>query len=347
MNKLAVVIITRNEEKNIARAIESVLQATKDFPDTQVVLVDSVSTDRTINIAQSYPIDIIQLDSEYFLSPAAGRYVGLQQSQSDYIFFLDGDMQLHENWFKQAIPLLEADAQLAGLAGKCQEFIFNERGDEIIEEKEDRFEVGEKPKLTHSLGGSALYRRAVLEEVGGFNPYLANEEELELGLRINTAAYKTLRIPVPMSIHYTIYYSNENPSGVTLRQVRRDWCVGRYSALGKVLRLLLANPLLKVYLKTYKRALFFIGFYLSGLFSALLSIAHLDHLPLVVWLTLLVGAILLRTLYKAHLTDSALFFLDYSLQAYGFIAGFLLGTPPVKQYQPQLTFIKTGSKHVS
>ncbi|MBC8147340.1 MAG: glycosyltransferase, partial [Bacteroidetes bacterium] len=48
MIKLSVVIITLNEEKNIGRCIDSVI----DFAD-DIVVVDSLSTDRTEEIAIS------------------------------------------------------------------------------------------------------------------------------------------------------------------------------------------------------------------------------------------------------------------------------------------------------
>ena len=49
MIKLSVVIITYNEEKNIARCLDSV----KTIAD-EIIIVDSYSTDRTIPIAEKY-----------------------------------------------------------------------------------------------------------------------------------------------------------------------------------------------------------------------------------------------------------------------------------------------------
>jgi len=43
-----------------------------------------------------------------------------------------------------------------------------------------------------------MYRRAVLEEVGTFNPYLNSDEEPELGLRIRHAGYRILELDHPI-----------------------------------------------------------------------------------------------------------------------------------------------------
>ncbi len=48
MEKLSVVIITFNEEKNIGRCIDSV----KDVAD-EILILDSNSTDQTVTIAES------------------------------------------------------------------------------------------------------------------------------------------------------------------------------------------------------------------------------------------------------------------------------------------------------
>ena len=82
---LSVVIISRNEERNIARCIESVLEATDEMASYEIILVDSVSTDRTVEIAKKYPIRILQLKHKSQCSPAAGRFIGFLHSRGNYI----------------------------------------------------------------------------------------------------------------------------------------------------------------------------------------------------------------------------------------------------------------------
>lgn len=339
MRKLSVVIITRNESKKIAQGIESILAATAHMEDVDIVLVDSASTDNTVSIAQQYPITTLEIPSDAFLSPAAGRYIGMQHTNSEYLYFLDGDMQLHADWFKIALPIMDANPDLAALAGKCHEISFNEKA-EIVSEDEDRFAVGDSVRHVRHLGQSVLYRRKVLEEVGGFNPYLTNEEELELGLRISAAGYQLQRIPVPMTVHKTLYYSQENPSGLTLRQIKRDWSLGRYIALGQVLRLLLGNPFIGEYLDLYKRDLMFMGFYLTGLASLLFSFTSHRPLYFVLWLIFMLGLFVLRTLWKRDFSDTGLYFFDYLLTSYGFMVGFFRPIPAAENYQPKVKVTK-------
>ncbi|MDM8548193.1 glycosyltransferase family A protein [Candidatus Venteria ishoeyi] len=332
MHKLSVVLITRNEAQKIVRGIESVLKAITDIPDTEVVLVDSASTDTTVDIAKQYPITVVQLPADAFLSPSAGRYMGFQYSDGQYIYFLDGDMWLDENWFHKALPMMEANKQLAALAGRCHEVCFNESGD-IVSEDPDRFQVGEKKHAVRHLGQSVLYRRDVLTEVGGFNPYLSNEEELELGLRISAAGYELQRIPEPMTIHHTQFYSQENPSGITWRQIQRDCKLGRYIALGQVLRLLQGNPFIGEYTGLYKRELLFSGIYFLGAVALVLGVLMHKPLYFALWLIAMLCVFVLRAVIKRNINDTGLYFFDYLLCAYGFMVGFWKAVPPASNYQ--------------
>ncbi len=333
--KLSVVIIAKNEEKNITRSLESVLEATMNFTEKEIVLVDSISTDNTIEIAKNYPIKIVQLDPNFFISPSAGRFIGLQYTSGEFVYFLDGDMHLDKNWFETALPIIEKNSNLAGIAGKCHEITFDDSFENITSEDEDRFNVGTQIHKVKHLGQSVLYRRSALEKVGGFNPYLAAEEELELGLRLSAAGYELQRIPQPMTVHYTKYYSHENPSGVTIRQLKRDWLLGRYVALGHVLALLWGNPFVSEYLKLYWKSLIFVGFYFIGILSILIGGVYFFA-----WFSLLVGFLGLRALLKKNIMDTLFYFVNYSLSVYGFTVGFFKPLPSMEKYQPQIRFIQ-------
>ncbi len=92
--KLSVILITKNEEKNLARCLESVRFA------HEVVLVDSGSTDTTIEIAQNFSnVKIIQTQWFGFVE---NKKIALQNTQHDWIFWIDADeeapVELAEEW---------------------------------------------------------------------------------------------------------------------------------------------------------------------------------------------------------------------------------------------------------
>ena len=107
---MSVVIISYNEEKNIERCIQSCLNLKKSLKVDEIILSDSCSTDNTIEIAKKYPIKIIQLKSCSLRSASAGRYIGslMTSPKSNFIFFVDGDMQVIEDWPIKALKILKS-----------------------------------------------------------------------------------------------------------------------------------------------------------------------------------------------------------------------------------------------
>jgi len=82
---LSVAIITLNEEKNIARTLSSVQFA------EEIIVVDSGSTDRTIEIARSLSARVI---SEPWRGFAAQKNFAIEQCQGTWVLSLDADEEL-------------------------------------------------------------------------------------------------------------------------------------------------------------------------------------------------------------------------------------------------------------
>jgi glycosyltransferase involved in cell wall biosynthesis len=198
---LSVVIITKDEEENVHKCIESVLRETASVTSYEIILVDSASEDKTVELASNYPIRILQLRPEWFLSPAAGRYVGTKNAQGNYILFIDGDMALKTGWLKAAVSHLKKDEKIAGVCGRVDDICFD-RG-RVIKKIKNSNKVDNTESIASAFGGAGIYKRSILNEVGGFNPYLRMKEEQELAMRIRQRGYYLLNIPIDMVDHYT------------------------------------------------------------------------------------------------------------------------------------------------
>ena len=83
MNKLSVVIITFNEEKNIERCLKSVLKIAD-----EIIVVDSFSTDKTKSICESYNVVFKQ---KKWTGYSNQKNYANSLAKFDYIFSLDAD----------------------------------------------------------------------------------------------------------------------------------------------------------------------------------------------------------------------------------------------------------------
>ena len=230
--KLSVVIIGKNEEQFIAKAIASVLEATKTLA-AEVIYVDSASTDRSIEEAQKFPIRILQLKPDWHLSVAAGRYTGSLNSTGEYIFFLDGDAEADKDWLVKAVEFMDNSPEYGACAGVLDEVYMTDDG-EVVGGQDNMFgqDLDADVSDMKALGGLALYRTAAFDKVGLVNPYLPTGEDDELCMRIRNAGYKVARIKGRMAVKYTEKRESLHEVFRRCRTKMYDYgAVIRYSAL--------------------------------------------------------------------------------------------------------------------
>src|SRR5215831_17288461 len=105
MPKLSVVIPTHNRAKLLPRAVESVRQAGTDL---EVIVVDNASADDTSQVcARLTDIRYIRLDRN--TGEGGARNIGIRESQSDFVAFLDDDdLRLPGSLDKQMEVLVQA-----------------------------------------------------------------------------------------------------------------------------------------------------------------------------------------------------------------------------------------------
>lgn len=88
--KISACTITKNEEKNIARSIESY----KDYVD-EIIIVDTGSTDDTVKIAESLGAKVIHFT--WINDFSAAKNCALNAANGEWILFLDADEWIKDN----------------------------------------------------------------------------------------------------------------------------------------------------------------------------------------------------------------------------------------------------------
>lgn len=89
IEKLTAVIITLNEEKNIARCINSLK-----FVD-EIIIVDSGSTDKTVDIANSFS-NVTVISTQWF-GFVENKQIGIDHASHDWILWIDADEEVPES----------------------------------------------------------------------------------------------------------------------------------------------------------------------------------------------------------------------------------------------------------
>lgn len=327
MTELSVVLITRNQAWNISRLIESVVRGTLCVPSVEIVLVDSASTDETVELAERYPVSIVRLRPGQRLSPAIGRYVGYKQTLGKYVLFLDGDTQLIAGWLPEALRTMGETPDLGAVTGNVINLptsaVAQVRAASVL--KTQTAPPKEVLWCNYGGGGAALYRRAVLEQVGTFNPYLSSEEEPELGLRIRHGGYRILELCNPMAYHF-----NDAPVALStvLSRRRRRFHLG----MGQAARYHLGTKLFWHWLKERwwePAAALLVA---SGLGALFMSLITRMFIPLGLWVLAFLAIIVCTAIRKRSIRAAFVAAFSWFTMSEGFLRGFLMKPLPPESF---------------
>lgn len=351
---LSVVIAAKNEEEMIKDCIESVLSSLEFarekgvIESSEVILADSASTDKTVDIALKYPIKIIQLKKNWPLSAAAGFYIGYLHTNGKYVYFLGGDMVLDREWFANAIPYLN-DEKIGAISGIEEEFLDEST---LIGRKMKEFTKLDMPVGEVEMVGTAIFKRKVLEEVGPHNPYLKGGEDRDLAYRIRAADYKLIRINSRSVLHYWA----KKDGKLTLKRYLRsayNWSMGD----GQAMRSTLNNKKVAIeHLKRYFNTFFIriygaIFLFISFIYMNILTIMLTSQTLAFTYFTLFIDTVLavlaltyMLIRYKGENWDEFIFsfhVIPYVFVRHiGFITGFLKKPKAPSMYPTDVKVIK-------
>ncbi|MCJ8349712.1 glycosyltransferase family 2 protein [Moritella sp.] len=230
--EITFIIKALNEERNIAACIESCIGEAKSYA-SEIILVDSLSTDKTIEIAKQYPVKIVQFENQADVGCGAAPQLGYQHASGEYLYLLDGDMELCEGFLVEAMKYLRENSQVAGVAGKLVDTQY------MSDEDRRRAAVyGEMSLIKNEkhLGGGGFYRKKAIDSVGYFShSALLAREEFELGVRLLSQNWLLKRLPVNSVMHTGHREGN-------LQRICRLWRNGRLFANGALLKSALGKP---------------------------------------------------------------------------------------------------------
>lgn len=125
MKTLSLCMITKNEEKNLKTCLDSI----KDYVD-EIIIVDTGSTDKTLDIAKSYTDKVFNHQWNYDFSEARNK--SLEKATKDWILFLDADEKLPKS---ECIKLREVinNTKAEGLFLRLENIVENKSlGDAVV-----------------------------------------------------------------------------------------------------------------------------------------------------------------------------------------------------------------------
>ncbi len=205
---IAVVIPTLNEEKFIARCLDSVIAQSYPFADMDVMVVDGGSKDKTQEIVSGYQqkYSNIRLVGNPERIQSSAFNIGVRESEAPYIVRLDAHATYNRSYIEKCLKIYSAGAETLGCA---PELLGNVGGVWNIRPRHSGIIPEASAILNRSkfgIGGAAFrvgapagfvdtvpfgcFPRKVIEQIGGMREDLPRGEDNEFNARIRKAGYK-------------------------------------------------------------------------------------------------------------------------------------------------------------
>ena len=171
----------------------------------------------------------MQLERASERSCGIGPQLGYQHSNGEYVYILDGDMELKAPFLERAIGILDREPTVAGVGG----YIHEMRADNLeVQGRIKRFSRMRPRDLrdVDCLNGGGLYRRSAIADVG----YLSDRnlhafEEYDLGARLRVKGWRLVLLEDKAVDHYSYAIG-------TWRLLWHRLRTGRFISSGELLR---------------------------------------------------------------------------------------------------------------
>jgi len=235
--KISAIVLNWNGRQFLPECLDSL--AAQTLRDFEVVLVDNGSADGSTQLVlDNYPwVNLVELPEN--IGFAAGNNRGLEVAAGEFIVALNNDTRVEPNFLAELLVAAQASPQAGMVAAKMLNYFepgridavalkigVNGLGYNIGYGERDAGQYDGNTKAFGPCGGAALYRRAMIGEVGFFDPdFFAYYEDFDLAWRGRLAGWGCVSAPRAVVYHVHSATSGEWSPFKVYHTHRNKWYV--------------------------------------------------------------------------------------------------------------------------
>jgi len=213
---VSVIIVNWNGKRYLEKNLSSVFN--QSFGLFEIILVDNGSIDDSVGFVRANFPDAIIVQNDENLGFAAGNNRGIEVASGEFILTLNNDTEAEAGFLDRLMGAAKSSGNDVGMWAPKILSMQDRRlidsvgglliyGDGIARGRgRGEADAGQYDKLEEILFPSAccaLYRREMLDEIGGFDEdFFAYCEDSDLGLRARLAGWKALSVPDAVVYHH-------------------------------------------------------------------------------------------------------------------------------------------------
>jgi len=215
---ISVVVVNWNRRELLRACLQSLAHQT--HANYEVIVIDNGSEDGSVDLVQevvpSYPVPLRLIRNSENRGFCAANNQGFAASKSEMVALLNNDAEAEPGWLEALEAAIERAPDVVMAASKILVWEDPRRIDKcghlIYPDGQNRgrgtgqLDQGQFDRVEEVLwpdGCAALYRRAMLEDVGGFDEdFFAYADDAELGLRGRMAGWRCFYAPGAVVRHH-------------------------------------------------------------------------------------------------------------------------------------------------
>ncbi len=184
--QVSLVIPGRNCAATVERCLRSVVPLLERGLLSEIVFVNDGSTDETERLVRQFPVRVIAGEGR---GPGAARNLGWRAARAPLVWFIDSDCVAQGDALPRLLRELD-DPQVAGAGGSYENMLPDQLLACVIHEEIVARHRAMPSEVGYLATFNVLYRRSVLEALGGFDESLRTAEDAELAFRICKAGHR-------------------------------------------------------------------------------------------------------------------------------------------------------------
>lgn len=211
--RVVVIVLNWNGRHFLDRCLRALQRQT--YSNAEVVLVDNGSIDGSVAFVRERFPQVRLIVNEQNLGFAAANNQAIRATDSEFVALLNNDTEPAPDWLAELVRAARSDERVGACASRMlfahQPEVINSAGVALDRaaiawdwrggERDDPAAC-EPEEVFGACAGAALYRRAMLDDIGLLDEdFFAYLEDVDLAWRAQWAGWRTLSVPTARVLH--------------------------------------------------------------------------------------------------------------------------------------------------
>jgi GT2 family glycosyltransferase len=214
VSNVAVVVVNWNGEKFLEKCLSALLAQT--VKPCEILLVDNASTDGSISAVKKFPsVRVLVQKTNLGFARANNLAIKAASPEAEWIALLNPDAFPEPQWLEALLSAAEAHPGFNVFASK----LLDGKNPRVLDGAGDAYHISglvwrsghgasvsaladREFEVFSPCAAAALYKRSVLEEIGGFDEdFFCYCEDVDLGFALRLAGHRCLYVPQSVVHH--------------------------------------------------------------------------------------------------------------------------------------------------